>query len=126
MKALQFGRRRFAKAREAVGMYGQRALARASGISPQQVSAILLGGGIPTDETLQNFIRGIAKLKNAASLEKQRDDATRARIRELAARSGLRETARQLGVDPGNLVRMLDGDRNIIRINTPDRQAKPG
>jgi hypothetical protein len=106
-------KRVIAKVRKSADTYGQRKLAAASSVSLQQVSAILLGAAIPTDETLGKLIHGMVELEHRALAHKESTESALRDLREMVMQSSMRAVAGEIGIDPGNLGRMLNKKRTL-------------
>lgn len=97
--------------RKAANEFGQRELSKAAGISPQHLSAILMGRANPTEATLAKIMRAIAVLRS----EHTESDAHKAAILERGETAckaiGLQKFAKRAKIDPGNLSAVLSGKR---------------
>lgn len=98
---------------KAADEFGQRALARAAGISLQQVSAVLNNSVTPSMSTLNKLKRGVTILVQTSIYDARNLDALVQQTRAVIAISSLRRVARHIAYDPGNLTRMLNDERSI-------------
>jgi transcriptional regulator with XRE-family HTH domain len=84
-------------------------LAKAAGISRQQLSAIVRGGATPSNRTLDRLGRAIGALHpqnlDAANLVE--------RAKQHRQQIGLRRFAELVDTDAGNLSRLLSGKRKV-------------
>ena len=91
--------------------FGQQKLAKASGISISEVSAILLGKRQPTRTTLSKLFQAIPRLEREATEEAEHVREVLDAVGRHCRLVGVREFARQAGVDGANLAKVLDGRR---------------
>jgi transcriptional regulator with XRE-family HTH domain len=103
--------------------YGQRKLAAEAGMSLSELSAVLLGKRNPSAATLRRLAAALATLQR---LDRDEADLTRRVLDEVRRRcqvTGLRRFARQAGVDPANLNRVLKGRSKLSQSMLAKLQA---
>jgi transcriptional regulator with XRE-family HTH domain len=99
--------------RKAVDRHGPTEIARISGVSRQQVSAIARGKSQPKPETLEALLVGVSKLDGPSENLFRTIDAIRECVMRHCAAKGIsmRQFARDAGVDPGHLSKVMNGKR---------------
>lgn len=110
------GERALEVVRQVGKKFGQRKLAEASGTSLSEVSAILCGRRRPTPATLTKLYRVIPLLEGDASEQAEYAREVLDGVRRYCQQVGVREVARQAGLDPSNLSRVLKGRRKPSQI----------
>jgi transcriptional regulator with XRE-family HTH domain len=91
--------------------YTVQELARTAGLSVGEVSAVLQGNGSPSHETLTRLLVAAQEVDARRREERERVQAGIAVLRERCQCVGIRQVARDIGVDPANLTRVLAGRR---------------
>jgi len=98
-------------ARAAADEFGQRALAKAAGISLQHLSSVLTGKSKPSARTLANLARATEMLRRASVDAEARSAALLERAKLISEEIGLQKFARRVKIDPRNLSTVLRGKR---------------
>ena len=113
--------------RQAADEFGQRASAKAAGISLQHLFAIVTGKAVPTKRTLAKIDRAIEMLRR----EKVEAEAYVCAILERAGAAckkiGFQKFAKRAKIDPGNLSAVLNGRRaaSTQMLRRLDRATQP-
>ncbi|MGH6877533.1 MAG: helix-turn-helix domain-containing protein [Rhizomicrobium sp.] len=98
-------------ARKAADEFGQRALAKAAGISLQHLSAILTGNAKPTETMLAKITRAVEMLRYERIQAQRQAHAILECARAACKSIGLQKFARLTKIDAGNLSAVLSGKR---------------
>jgi hypothetical protein len=96
--------------------FGQRALAKAAGVSLREVSAIVRGHWKPVPETLVKLVRAIPQLEAAYRRQVADEQAVLTAARERCQKVSLRQFARAAGVDWANLADVLSSKRKPSKV----------
>ena len=104
-----------AEIKQAAGLHGPVAMAKAAGVSRQHLNAIVSGAAAPTDRMLRQLVRGATRLSKSEVGETENAHAMLRQIRAMVRAKGLRGFAQEAGIDPGNLTRILQGKRKLGR-----------
>lgn len=97
--------------RKAADEFGQRALAKAAGISLQHLSAILTGKAGPSTKTAVKIMSAIDALRREKIEVEARTRVTLERARAACKEIGLKKLAKRAGIDGGNFSAVLNGRR---------------
>jgi len=96
-------------ARGVADIFGQRQLAAAAGVSLSELSTVLLGKRCPSSSTLAKLCMAVSRLRRSERDEAEQMRSVLEEVRRHCKLKGLRRFARQAGIDPGNLNRVLRG-----------------
>lgn len=96
---------------EAADEFGQRALAKAAGISLQHISAIVTGKCQPTDTMLARIIHAIEILRRERTEADARNAVVLERGKALCEAVGFQKFTKRAKIDRGNLSAVFNGKR---------------
>ena len=103
--------------------FGQRQLAAAAGVSPSELSAVLLGKRRPSPSTVAKLGAAASRLQRAESEEAEQTERVLDEVRRHCELTGLRRFVRRARIDPANLNRVLKGRRKPSRLMLAKLQA---
>ena len=97
--------------RKAADEFGQRALAKAAGISLQHLSAILTGKANPTERIIEKIVWAVAVLRRERTEADAHGAAVLERGKTECEAIGLQRFAKRARIDPSNLSAVFNGRR---------------